>query len=138
MDIKIPKGGGNNTPGINEPPGASNTSSSAPATNDKFAALISHLGEQINAGASPAAGKTWLGTTRAALAQIASSYNLSSAEEATAAVRRSARLLITTRLEKNLLGKPQTEEMIENLSEHVASDPLMKGKLLKILERVNS
>ncbi|HVG37884.1 MAG TPA: hypothetical protein VM870_01285, partial [Pyrinomonadaceae bacterium] len=79
-----------------------------------------------------------LAPTRAALAQIAALYNLAVAEEASAAVRRSARLLITTRLPKKHLGKPQTEEMIEDLSEFVASDPLLKGKLLDILERIKA
>lgn len=142
MDIKFPKIGGNNpTGGASESSSSKNSQAAGEKVNDKFSSLISQLGEQLTpaalTGNSPA-NSAALAPTRAALAQIASLYNLSLAEEATAAVRRSARLLITNRLDKKLLGKQKTEEMIDDLSEYVASDPLLKGKLLDILERAKA
>jgi len=52
------------------------------------------------------------------------------------AVRESARYMIRSRLSKQYRETEEGERIIEGLSEYVAADPLLKSKLLSILQKV--
>lgn len=102
---------------------------------EQFAAALSQL-EAHAAGASgqPASGTA--SATRTALAQIASRADLASSEGAATAVRESARYMIRSRLSAKYRETKQGERLIEDLSEYVAGDPLLKTKLMTILKKV--
>src|SRR5262245_46811802 len=76
--------------------------------------------------------------TRAALLEIANSANLSDADQATKAVRQSARFMIRSRLAEKYRDSAQGRNLIEGLSSYVSYDPLMKPKMLSILKRIKS
>lgn len=100
-----------------------------------FASALSQLEGQAGAGgagqASPSAE-----LTRAALGQIAGSANLTSSEGVAAAVRESARYIIRSRLSDKYRDTEQGERLTADLSDFVAADPLLKNKLLSILQRM--
>ena len=100
---------------------------------ERFGAALS----QLDAQASGATGGG-SGPTRAALAQIADSSNLSSSEGAAAAVRESARFMVRSRLSEKFRDTEQGSTLVERLSEFVASDPLLHSKLLGILQKVKT
>ena len=77
-----------------------------------------------------------MSSTRAALARIASSADLANASQSLSAVRESARYMISSRLNKQFRKTEEGERVIEGLSEYVASDPLLKSKILSILQKV--
>ena len=96
----------------------------------RFADALSQLETRAtSAGAS---------ATQAALAEVARDADLSTNEGALTAVRASARYMIASRLDEKHRETLQGEEMIENLSEYVANDPLLKSKLTTILRRLKS
>lgn len=105
---------------------------------EHLAAALSELEAQAGAErAVPSVGAPGRGAaTRAALEQIARNANLSNPEEASAAVRDSARFMIEFRLGEKHQDTPQGESVVDELSEHVAADPLLKAKLLQILTRI--
>lgn len=104
---------------------------------ERFASTLSQLEGQ--AGASGAGQSSEAAqATRAALAQIAGSANLASGEGAATAVRESARHIIRSRLSDKYRDTEQGERLTTDLSEFVASDPLLKNKLLSILRRIQS
>lgn len=107
---------------------------------ERLAAALSELEAQTGAEqTAQAAGTPTRGaTTRAALEQIAQNANLSDPEEALAAVRESARFMIKFRLGKEHRDTPQGESVIDELSEYVAVDPLLKAKLLQILTKIKA
>lgn len=77
-------------------------------------------------------------TTQAALQQIAQSANLANPEEASTAVQQSARFMIKLRLGKDHRDTPQGELIVDELSQYVAADPLLKAKLLQILTKIKA
>jgi hypothetical protein len=100
---------------------------------DRFAAALSQLEGQ---GAEQTGGAK--SATRAALAEIANSSNLSSSEGAATAVRESARYMIRSRLGEKYRDTEQGQRVIKDLSAYVASDPLLKSKLLSILKQIRT
>ena len=82
-------------------------------------------------------GTSQAGATQAALSTIAASADLSTNEGAFSAVKASARYMIGSRLDEGYRESEQGAELIDNLSEYVANDPLLKSKLTKILRRLN-
>ncbi|HEV2861552.1 MAG TPA: hypothetical protein VGX48_11130 [Pyrinomonadaceae bacterium] len=100
---------------------------------ERFNAALAGLEAQAAGGAGDAQSPT-----RAALAQIADSSNLSSSEGAAAAVRESARFMVRSRLHEKFRDTEQGSTLVERLSEFVASDPLLHSKLLGILQKVKT
>jgi hypothetical protein len=104
---------------------------------ERFEAVLSELEGQ--AGAS-SAGSTEssppTNATRAALVQIASGADLTNGAQSMRAVRESARFMIRSRLGRQYRESEEGERVIEGLSEYVAADPLLKSKLLSILQKV--
>ena len=101
---------------------------------ERFAAALSQLEAQTSGGAE----QSRLNPTRAALAQIAQSANLSSNEGAAEAVRESARYMIRNRLHERFRQTENANQLVEKLSEYVTADPLLNAKLLAILRRVKA
>jgi hypothetical protein len=102
------------------------------AIGDKFAAALAQLEAPANAQEQP----NGVSATRTALARIAHDADLGSNEGAAAAVRQSAQHMIRSRLHEKFRDTEQGAHMIAELSEYVAGDPLIKSKLLSILERI--
>ena len=107
---------------------------------ERLAAALSELeaqaGAEQTAQAAGASGQS--AATRTALEQIARDANLSNPEEASAAVRESARFMIKFRLGKEHRDTQQGESLVDELSEYVAADPLLKSKLLQILTKIKA
>lgn len=101
---------------------------------DQFAAALSQL--ETQAGTQSAA--TERSATRTALQQIAGGANLMSGEGAATAVRESARYMIRSRLSERYRDTEHGTRLIEELSEYVANDHLLKSKLLTILKRIKA
>jgi hypothetical protein len=98
---------------------------------ERFNAALAQLEAQAAGGTAETSTPT-----RAALAQIADSANLSSSEGAATAVRESARFMVRSRLNEKFRDTEQGSTLVERLSEFVASDPLLHSKLLGILQKV--
>ena len=104
---------------------------------DRFAAALSQLEAQAaTTGAQQATNA--LSATRAALEQIANSANLASSEGAATAVRESARYMIRSRLSDRYRDTEHAQHLVRDLSEYVATDPLLKTKLLSILQKIKA
>lgn len=106
---------------------------------ERFEAVLSELEGQ----ASTTAGNTVdnaqaMSSTRAALTSIAKEADLANASQALSAVRESARFMISSRLSEQYRATEEGERLIEGLSEYVASDPLLKSKILSILQKVKT
>jgi hypothetical protein len=104
-----------------------------------FADALSQLETAVDA--SNPAGRTVPSSephseTKAALREIAIRANLSSAEEASNAVRESAEFMIRSRLPEKSRDSTQGQRLVASLGEYVATDPLLKPKLLSILKRI--
>jgi hypothetical protein len=107
------------------------------AEGDGFASALSELAGQTGAsGAGQSSSAS--NPTRAALEQIASSADLATAEGAASAVRESARFMVRSRLGKSYRDTEQGEQLAAELGQYVASDPLLKGKLLSILRKLKA
>lgn len=104
---------------------------------EKFAAALSQLEAQATTGAGGGASAT-SSATRSMLEEIATGADLATNEGAAMAVRESAKFMIRSRLSKKFGESEQADNLIENLSEYVASDPLLKMKLLTILQRLKA
>ena len=72
--------------------------------------------------------------TRAALAQIANNSNLSPEAQ----VREAARYMVGARLQEKFRQSEQGETLLEDLSDYIADDPLLKKKLSSILQKLKS
>lgn len=95
-----------------------------------FTAALSQLEQQVggtNQIASP---------TQTALKQIADRSDFSTSEGMLAAVRDSARFMVESRLGDVYRKTPEGKQIVENLSDYVASDPLLQSKLTRILKRI--
>jgi len=104
---------------------------------ERFEAVLSELEGQAGAGVSNTVDNSAaMSSTRAALARIASGADLANASQSLSAVRDSARFMISSRLSKQYRQTEEGERVIEGLSEYVASDPLLKSKILSILQKV--
>ena len=104
---------------------------------ERFEAVLSELEGQAGATTSNSVDNSAaMGATRAALARIASGADLANASQSLSAVRESARFMIGSRLSKQFRTTEEGERVIEGLSEYVASDPLLKSKILSILQKV--
>jgi hypothetical protein len=98
---------------------------------------------QIEAGVSASdrgqsSGTAGSGALRTALQQIAQRSDLSNPDEATQAVKQSAGFMIESRLSQAFKQAEQGQRLVENLSEYIASDPLLRPKLLSILKKMKS
>jgi hypothetical protein len=104
---------------------------------ERFEAVLSELEGQAGPGtANTVDNAVAMSATRAALARIASEADLANAGQSLSAVRESARYMISSRLSKQYRKTEEGERVIEGLSEYVASDPLLKSKILSILQKV--
>jgi hypothetical protein len=101
---------------------------------ERFAAALSQLETQATGGPQQAG----MSGTRAALEQIAQGANLTNSEGAAGAVRESARYMIRSRLHEKFRHTEQGSRLVENLSEYVASDPLLNTKLLSLLQKLKA
>jgi hypothetical protein len=106
---------------------------------ERFEAVLSELEGQAGPGvANTVDNSAAMSSTRAALARIASGADLANAGQSLSAIRESARYMISSRLSKQFRKTEEGERVIEGLSEYVASDPLLKSKILSILQKVKS
>ncbi len=106
---------------------------------ERFEAVLSELEGQAGASvANSVDNSAAMSSTRAALARIASGADLANAGQSLSAVRDSARYMISSRLSKQFRKTEEGERVIEGLSEYVASDPLLKSKILSILQKVKT
>ena len=104
---------------------------------ERFEAVLSELEGQAGASVPNSVDNSAaMGDTRAALARIASGADLANSGQSLSAVRDSARYMISSRLSKQFRKTEEGERVIEGLSEYVASDPLLKSKILSILQKV--
>ncbi|HEX8455942.1 MAG TPA: hypothetical protein VF656_01370 [Pyrinomonadaceae bacterium] len=104
---------------------------------DGFNAALSQLEGQSGAGGAGQTGEA-ASEMRAALAEIANASNLSSSEGAASAVRESARYIIRARLGEKYRDTEQGQRVVKDLGAYVASDPLLKSKLLSILKQIQT
>ncbi|HZN12239.1 MAG TPA: hypothetical protein VFC61_11195 [Blastocatellia bacterium] len=112
-----------------EPPGSPSAREVGPK--ERFAEALARLeAETTAAPAGPPAA------ARSALARIARGVDLSDPAQAALAVRESARHLIRSRLGERHRQTAQGRRLVEALSEDVAADPLLKTKLLGILNKL--
>lgn len=70
------------------------------------------------------------------LREIAANADLSTPQQAFAAVRQSAHYLIKSRIQEKFREKEEVSEMLEDLSQFVSNDPYLHRKLKSILERL--
>lgn len=104
---------------------------------ERFEAVLSELEGQAGASVPNSVDNSAaMSDTRAALARIASGADLANSGQSLSAVRDSARYMISSRLSKQFRKTEEGERVIEGLSEYVASDPLLKSKILSILQKV--
>lgn len=104
---------------------------------ERFEAVLSELEGQAGTTAGNTVDNSQeMSATRAALTSIAKEADLANASQALSAVRESARFMISSRLSEQYRTTEEGERVIEGLSEYVASDPLLKSKILSILQKV--
>ena len=104
---------------------------------ERFEAVLSELeGQAGTSVGNTVDNSAAMSSTRTALARIASGADLTNASQSLSAVRESARFMISSRLSKQYRTTEEGERVIEGLSEYVASDPLLKSKILSILQKV--
>lgn len=95
---------------------------------EKFAETLSALEAAATDGtAAPSAART-------ALTAIASQYDLSDEAERQKALRESAEILVKSRLNEKFKNAGKA---IGELSDFVAADPLLKNKLLSVLQKLS-
>ncbi len=99
---------------------------------ERFASTLSNVEAQL--GAQQTSGTP--NPVRTALEQIARNADLLSNEGAAQAVRESARFMIRSRLRRRFRESAQGRELVDDLSEFVASDPLLHSKILTILQKL--
>lgn len=102
---------------------------------ERFAAMLSQLESQVASSSSASSSSN---STRAALEEIANASTLTSSEGAATAVRESARYMIRSRLSKQFRDTEQAQNLVNDLGEYVANDPLLKSQLLSILQRIRT
>ncbi|HEX8284512.1 MAG TPA: hypothetical protein VF588_14195 [Pyrinomonadaceae bacterium] len=102
-----------------------------------FAQALTRLEQQATAADVEQTGGT-RNATRSALEQIAGEADLSSDEDATRAVRESARFLIHSRIGPEHGESEQGASLVEGLAEYASNDPFLKTKLLNILKRLKA
>ncbi len=113
---------------------------------ERFAAVLADLegqkgaAQSTGAGASGAAGSAGKpsSATRTALEQIARSVNLANPDEASAAVRESAGLMVRAGLGDNYRDPAQSSRLVDELSDFILADPLLKTRLLSILTKLQA
>jgi gamma-glutamyl:cysteine ligase YbdK (ATP-grasp superfamily) len=106
---------------------------------ERFEAVLSELEGQAGTTQSNTVDNAQaMSATRAALTRIAKEADLANASQALSAVRESARFMISSRLSEQYRTTEEGERVIEGLSEYVASDPLLKSKILSILQKVKA
>jgi hypothetical protein len=106
---------------------------------ERFEAVLSELEGATGATDTPqTAGGNQASDTRAALAQIANGADLTNAGQSLAAVQESARYMIRSRLGKQYRETREAKRLIDGLSDYVSSDPLLKSKLLSILQKLKT
>ena len=106
---------------------------------ERFEAVLSELeGQAATTSGNTVDNAQAMSSTRAALTSIAKEADLANASQALSAVRESARFMISSRLSEQYRATEEGERLIEGLSEYVASDPLLKSKILSILQKVKT
>lgn len=106
---------------------------------ERFEAVLSELeGQAASTAGNTVDNAQAMSSTRAALTSIAKEADLANASQALSAVRESARFMISSRLSEQYRATEEGERLIEGLSEYVASDPLLKSKILSILQKVKT
>jgi len=104
---------------------------------ERFEAVLSELEGQAGAGqGNTVDNSAAVSATRVALAEIANNADLANAGQTLSAVRESARYMIRSRLGGQYRKTEEGERLIEGLSEYVASDPLLRSKIVSILQKV--
>lgn len=116
--------------------------SSKATAESKFAQSIAAPEAQVTTGAGRSAvsfaDTTSTSETRAALQHIANQISFTDKDHSHDAVRESARYLIQSSLSENQRGTTAGARLIEDLSEHVAADPLLGNKLFTMLTNLKS
>lgn len=97
---------------------------------DKFSDALNALA----AGELSAGGEA--NETREILSRIALQTDLSNDGETASALRESAEVLVKSRLSEKFKQSEQSERMINDLSDFVSDDPLLKAKLLSVLKKL--
>lgn len=116
-----------------DPLGGKDTVKGGGKVDKSFETALAEVAGQIDqAGASEKSD----GPVRSAFQQIAASANLDSPEGATAAVRESARFLVSSRLKDEMRESEQGRKISEDLSIYISKDPFMHRKILGILQRL--
>lgn len=100
----------------------------------QFESQLAALDAAASDGAQGVSGETSESVN--ALRQIASGANLENPAEALGAIKESARFMISSRIQENFRQSEQGGKLVEDLSNHVATDPLLQRKMLRILERL--
>lgn len=97
--------------------------------------LAEHLDSLGSAGSTPTQNAPENKTLQA-LQNIAANADLSTAQQAQAAVHQSAQMLVKSRINEEFREQQRVADMIDEVSDFVATDPLLQGKLLKVLRRL--
>lgn len=114
-------------------------SSSKATAESKFAQSIADPETaRVGRNGASSANTTSASGARAALHHIANQINSADKNDSRAAVRESARYLIQSSLSENQRGTPAGARLIEDLSAHVADDPLLGNKLFTMLANLKS
>jgi hypothetical protein len=79
-----------------------------------------------------------LSRIRHELEKIAHSANLSNQEEATAAIRKAASVMVRRRLKDEVKDTYLGKHLIKGLSDFIATDPMLQTKLLSILTQLQT
>lgn len=118
--------------------------SSKATAKSNFARSIDAPESQATMGANRSSGASSANTasvsaTRAALQHIADQISSTgSNDDSRAAVRESARYLIQSSLNESQRGTASGVQLVEDLSAHVADDPLLGNKLFMMLANLKS
>lgn len=72
------------------------------------------------------------------LRAIAANADLSTPQQAAAAVRQSAHYLIKSRIQEKFREQQEVSDLLEDLSQFVSNDPYLHRKLKNILERLKN
>lgn len=115
---------------------------------ERFASVLNELDGQTAQGAqqtgsNEAATATSGSTgkrqaTRGELERIARSVNLNDPEQARTAVRESADLMVRAGLAEEYREHPQAARLVAEIGDFIASDPMLKSRLLSILTKLQS
>ncbi len=104
----------------------------------QFAETLSQLETPAANTSRSQAASASLALARTELAEIAQGVNFSDAAQTAMAVHQAARYLVRSRLQKKFQQTKMAAELVEGLSEFVATDPFLQTRLLSILTQLNN